>query len=220
VKNTLRIAFAFFLFLLLSVGGLTSAGNQPPLEGDVLPEIALTSPKSPTDQKYLGISGEATFTIPEIKAEVVIIEIFSMFWPFCQREAPSVNEIYRLIENDEKLKSRVKLIGIGVGNSEFEVEYFKKTFNIPFPLFPDEDFLIHKKLGEVMTPCFIGVRIMDDGTHKIFFSEVARTGDAGKVLKELLKEAALSGWPSTIKLLGAAQSGTWQRDGALFHRDS
>jgi len=36
-------------------------------------------PDNPELQQYLGVSGEKTFTIPEIKSEVVLIEIFSMY---------------------------------------------------------------------------------------------------------------------------------------------
>ena len=41
-----------------------------------------------------------------------------------------MNEMFRKIEADAKLKDRVKLIGIGVGNSAFEVQHFKKTYEI------------------------------------------------------------------------------------------
>ena len=68
----------FFAALLVSVGS-TGAGSQPPAVGSVLPEFTLPVPQNDDYQRYLGIAGKDSFTIPEIKAEVVIIEIFSMY---------------------------------------------------------------------------------------------------------------------------------------------
>ncbi len=73
-----RSLIALWVCLVLSTGAV-GAESQPPPEGGLLPEFVLATPKSPEQQGYLGISGKKTFKIPEIKAEVVIIEIFSMY---------------------------------------------------------------------------------------------------------------------------------------------
>ena len=62
------------------------------------------------------------------------------------------------------MKGRIKILGIGAGNSAYEVEVYKKTYNVPFPLIPDERLALHKALGETRTPYFILVRLDQGGT--------------------------------------------------------
>ena len=59
--------------------GFASADSQPPAVGGVLPDFSLAVPKSDDYQNYLGVAGKDAFSIPEIKADIVIIEIFSMY---------------------------------------------------------------------------------------------------------------------------------------------
>ena len=67
------------LILLLAYPLWVYAASQPPPEGGVLPYIELPVPKNPYYRQYLGLVQKSVFSIPEIKAEVVIIEIFSMY---------------------------------------------------------------------------------------------------------------------------------------------
>lgn len=170
-----------------------SAENPLPQKGSVLPEIRLVVPTIPTHRTYLGLSGGEFFTIPDIKAEVVIIEIYSMYCPHCQREAPRVNELYRTIEASPAAQGRVKLIGIGVGNDNFEVEFFKNKYDVPFPLFEDEDYVIHEQVGKPDTPFFIGVRIEDEGTHEVFYTQLGGFERADEFLDLILRESGLKG---------------------------
>jgi hypothetical protein len=55
------------------------AEGQPPAEGAALPAITLPAPKYAAHQTYLGVSGKKAFTVADIAAEVVIIEIMNMY---------------------------------------------------------------------------------------------------------------------------------------------
>ena len=78
MRFILKLVFALIL-CLLAVVGFAVAEIKPPAEGGILPEIVLSAPENSELQQYLGLAGKKTFTIPEIKAEVVLIEIFSMY---------------------------------------------------------------------------------------------------------------------------------------------
>jgi thiol-disulfide isomerase/thioredoxin len=167
------------------------AANKPPQKGEMLPPIHLPVPKTAAEKSYLGLSGDGSFKIPQIKANVVIVEIFSMYCPYCQKDAPEVNQLYNLIENNPDLKNKIKLIGIGAGNTSYEVGVYKKNYTVPFPLFPDQDFTIHKACGEVRTPYYIVVKINEDKTHQIVHSQLGDYPGAEPFLDLVLKSSGL-----------------------------
>ena len=102
-----------------------------------------------------------------------------------------MNELYNLIQKRADLKDKLKLIGIGAGNTPFEVEFFRKKYEVPFPLFPDADFKIHKALGEVRTPYFIGVKINKDGTDEVFYSKLRGFKEPHEFLDLMVKLSGL-----------------------------
>jgi len=182
---------ALAVVFILSIGWSTFAADKPPQKGETFPSIQLPVPKSLVEKSYLGLSRDGSFTIPQIKARVVIIEIFSMYCPYCQKDAPGVNELYQLIEKDPDLKKDIKLIGIGAGNTPYEVGIYKKTYTVAFPLFSDQDFTIHKACGEVRTPYFIVVKINEDGSHRIVHSQLGEYPGPKPFLDLILKSSEL-----------------------------
>ena len=179
--------WAGVLFLL---GGAAAWGaGAAPQVGGKLPDFSLTVPKEAADRTYLGLAGSGSFKVPQIKAQAVLIEIFSMYCPYCQKEAPNLNQLYERIEGDPALRGKIKLIGIGAGNSAFEVGVFKKKYGIAFPLFPDPDFAVYDLFGELRTPYFIGLKLLPDGSHQVTSSFLGSFGKVESFLAEIVKNS-------------------------------
>jgi peroxiredoxin len=179
----LRLAVMIVGALFILAGQGLGQESEPRLD------FTLPSPENNIHQTYLGLSDGEKFSLGQIKAEMVIIEIFSMYCPVCQREAANVNVLFQLIQSSRELKDRVKLIGIGAGNSSFEVDFFREKYAIEFPLFSDSDFSIHKQIGQVRTPHFFALSLDGDGRFKVFFSQSSEVSDPNAFLKTLLEKS-------------------------------
>jgi hypothetical protein len=93
-----------------------------------------------------------------VKAELVLVEILSVYCQHCQTEAPFYNKLYKRLEGDSDLKGRVKLMGVAAGNGELAIGDFKKKYGIEFPIIPDSNFELHELTGGSRTPFLIFVR--------------------------------------------------------------
>ena len=120
-----------------------------------LPQFTLNLNDDSSTQKYLGLKNIKSFSISHIQAKLILVEVFSLYCSICQKQAPLANKIYKYIQQNPELSKDIKVIGIGAGNNQREVGVFRETFRVPFPLFPDPDFVVHKKLGEPRTPTTI-----------------------------------------------------------------
>jgi peroxiredoxin len=189
----MRVLYCIVVITVCTFAYSLSLAGSPPAVSGTLPDIKLSMPKEMADKNYLGLGifGFGSFTIPEIKANVVIIEIFSMYCPYCQREAPNVNQLYEKIEQNPALKGKIKIIGIGVGNTSYEVGTFKKKYNVSFPLFADADYVIHKMVGEVRTPYFIGVKMNQDGSHQVIYSKLGEMEGVDQFLATMIRLSGL-----------------------------
>ena len=190
MKNFIFISAAFIAFVLCTAA--VRAGETGLILNQPMPEFELPVPQDQLKRNYLNLqSDKKTFKLGELQEGLVIVEIFSMYCPFCQREAPNVNALFKLIQDNPKLARRIKMIGIGVGNSSFEVDFFRKSYKIEFPLFPDEDFKIHKLCGEVRTPYFIGLKITPGHKTEVFHTHAGGFGSPREFLAEILKRSGL-----------------------------
>jgi peroxiredoxin len=157
----------FFLFLLLAAlvapHSVSPVHAKEPLkQGQNFPDLELLTPSEANQAAYLGLpaGGGKTFRLSQIKQPWVLIEVFNMYCTICQGEAKKVNQLYEKISQGP-LKDKLALIGIGAGNSPFEVQVFRNRYSIKFPLFSDGAYKAHKAVGEPRTPYFLLVSARD-----------------------------------------------------------
>lgn len=180
------------ILIVLAIAAIGFAQGSAPKIGGILPDMELVKSRDSADNKYLGLSsGGNIFKIGQIKSKVVIIEIFSMYCPYCQAEAPNINNLNQLIENNPAYKDKIKIIGIGAGNTQFEVGTFKRKYTIAFPLVPDGDFKLHKLLGETRTPYFIVVKLNGDNPPEVIYSKLGAIAKIDLFLSQIAKLSGL-----------------------------
>jgi peroxiredoxin len=166
------ILFPLFLFgLAITFNSMPAFGKgktPPPAAKTSIPQVKLTAPSSPELQNYLGIEINSEFNLSQIRTKLILIEILNTFCPDCQKNAPQMNRVFNIVENDADLKSDIKLIGIAAGNDASHIEPFIKEFKIKFPVFPDPDNKIHELLGGAGPP---GVILADIHGKVLFVHE-------------------------------------------------
>jgi thiol-disulfide isomerase/thioredoxin len=185
MKNRMLVFVMVGALVLL---GYAVAPAKDPLQVDLgkLSQISLSPPENKGAISYLGIAAGKDFTVSQITGDVIIVEIFSMYCPICQREAPKVNEMHQLVEKDSALKGKLKIIGVGTGNTPFEVEVFRNKFDVKFPLVSDENYTLEKAFSEKLrTPTFVVVKKDKSKGLKLIDLHVGSIEDVGKYLREV-----------------------------------
>lgn len=165
-----RLTFLMVMILFASwfFGGVFKRAEAKTIKlikaGDFFPEVPMQVPEDAKDRAYLGLSEGTTFTLKQVKADLVVVEILSVYCPICQKQASIYNKLFNLIENDPATKGRIKLIGIAAGNGNLEVKDFRDKRDVPFPILPDRYFEMHRAIGGSRTPFAIYVR-QDSSGH-------------------------------------------------------
>jgi thiol-disulfide isomerase/thioredoxin len=152
----------FTLSLLVVIAGQWERdAHAAPRLGDFFPQYTFQSPATSGERAYLGIAEAKTFTIEDIEADLVVLEIFSSYCGSCQMQAPIYNDVLRLLEEDPMTRGRVKWLGVGVGNNDTEILSFRQEEDVLFPIIPDVDFRFYDVVGGpggVRTPLTILIR--------------------------------------------------------------
>ncbi len=179
------------IIVLLSVTFLWAISDLEQMQdySKAITQIKLSVPDDPDAKAYLGIKQKSgQFMLSDLDGEIIIIEIFSMYCPYCQKHAPTANKLYQTIEEGKGTRGKIKLIGVGVGNSPYEIKFFKKKYGVPFPLFDDANSAVLNSIRGIRTPTYFGIR-KKGKTLSVFFTQQGPYDDAQTFLQDVLKKS-------------------------------
>jgi len=191
MHNVLKYMIIFIGLFLITIPS-TLYGSEKDYS-EALRNVKLLVPDKPEDRAYLGLK-ETRSQIPltYIKAEILIIEIFSMYCPHCQKHAPVANKLYQAIDSKEEFRDKIKIVGIGVGNSPYEIAIFQNKYSLAFPLFDDRNSAIVNAFAGILTPHYFGLRIKKDQSFEVFYSKAGGFTDADEFLEMIIKSSGIS----------------------------
>lgn len=158
-------------------------GAEPVAAGMDLPRITLQPPESAEARKYLGLKGPDPFSLSDIPAKLILMEVFYILCLDCQKTAPDLNKLFTFIRNDPELRENLKMFGLGIRSDHKKLRVYGSQFRVTFPLLPDPENEVFEKLGEPKIPCLIlansrgKVLLTHDGPLKSaegFFSEIKK----------------------------------------------
>jgi thiol-disulfide isomerase/thioredoxin len=181
-KNLVRI-----LGICLAVGllgsGISVAAEKEPVVGYNAGNVQFSAPLTAEDAAYLGLAKPAPFTLKDIKADYVLVESFNTTCPHCMAQAPVLNKLFEMVQNDPKLKNKLKFISVGQGNDATAVKMWKTFHKIPFPVVPDKD----SKLGKALNFSPYPVTTIMNKSGKIVWVHVGSFESADEALQGIKK---------------------------------
>jgi len=171
------------LAVMLLCYGIAGATEKEPVVGYNAGNVAFSAPLSAKDATYLGLAKPAPFTLKDIKADYVLVESFNTTCPHCMQQAPVLNKLYEMVEQDPKLKNKVKFLSVGQGNDANAVKMWQTFHKVPFPVIPDPE----SKLGKAMNFSPYPVSTLLDKSGKVVWVHVGSFEGADEAFNGIKK---------------------------------
>ncbi len=185
MRQYLAPLLAFALVAVLIQTGAAFAGPLA-VDTEKLASIQFKLVGLEKSAEKLGLPGKKHFSLQDLNTEIIVIELFSMYCPHCQREAPKVNKLYQRLQDSKGLAGRTLFMGIGVGNTPYEVKIFGKKYSVGFPLIADPELKVEAALKkQTRTPTFIVLRRVNDKEFKLVHSVVGPIDDITQFIESV-----------------------------------
>lgn len=173
------VPFSLLIGAALCLAFCASLAAAPLKVGSHQGNLHFAKTLTPADQDYLGLKNPGPFTLKDLQAPYVLLEILNVNCPHCMEQAAAMNRLHRLVEGSE-LKECLKFIGV-VGNPEAAVNRWRTAYKVPFALVPDPDGEIASHLGITGTP----TTVVLDKQGRVVVLHDGVFSDANQVFRQL-----------------------------------
>jgi thiol-disulfide isomerase/thioredoxin len=187
--NAIRV-----LLLALFMGTVISfppegvrAETRPIARGDNFPNLSFRDILSKGDRAYLGTGKKKVFSIRDMQGNLFIVEIFSTYCMSCPRNVPVLNSVYSMINGDPKLRQKVKVVAVAIGNTRNEAESYKEEYKVLYPVLTDFTFAFHKASGNPRVPYTVVVKRDVKGKNIVVYTYLGVIESADSLLNEVQK---------------------------------
>ncbi|MCU0579030.1 MAG: TlpA family protein disulfide reductase [Desulfobacterota bacterium] len=168
------------LVLVLILAPSAALGAEGPVPGSTMPAFQLKMADSPeASAANLGLKGVKTFRLSQVKTKLLVADIFSVYCPVCQNNAPLVNQLFKIIQEDPELNKNIKMLGISLEKNPSELIVYKQKFEVKFPLALGPEQAIKKSFK------YLPVLLVLDQNGKILMSHSGKIETLDPILMEL-----------------------------------
>ncbi len=159
---------------------------EPLSAGDIFPKCNLSLLKPLKDATYLGIEiSSKTVRMIDIPADYIYVEIYNERCSGCVEEIKNYKVLYENFNKNSELSTRIKIIGIGAGSKSRNVARFRKTYEIPFPLFADSNWKLFECLGSPALPTSYLIKRIGDDQRQIVFVQSDHIEDINSLMRRI-----------------------------------
>ena len=132
--------------------------------GDLFPTCRVAVLNGDQDREYLGLPpGTRWLELAQLNARFVLIQLYNTLCNDCVSETKKLSAFFHTVEADPVLAGQLKIIGLGIYDSNQTVAAFQKHYDVAYPLFSDKSGQIFECLGQTSLPLAYLVRAKGDG---------------------------------------------------------
>jgi peroxiredoxin len=175
------------IFLTLAIFSQARVARAEPRVGQRFGGLTFSGTISDADRSYLGLARPGPFTLDNIHARYLLIQIFSDACPHCTAQAPVVKRLFQEISTNPELNGgTLKMVGLGYYGTPATMERWRRKYGAPFPLIPDLKGQIFRTMDIPGTPTYVVL----DSQGTVVYVSVGEIDSTRSFIRELLAHLA------------------------------